>query len=73
MKIRNRNKVSTLKQLYEASRNKKSVVVPQSRAWCKPKPAAVMLHQQGASLFRLFELGMYIYNPNKEEREAFPF
>ena len=73
MKIRNRNKVSTLKQLYEASRNKKSVVVPQSRAWYKPKPAAVMLHQQGASLFRLFELGMYIYNPNKEEREAFPF
>ena len=73
MKAMDKDQISTIAQLKEASDNKKSVVVPQSRAWCKPKPAAVMLHQQGASLFRLFELGMYIYNPNKEEREAFPF
>ena len=60
------NKISTLLQLKEAADRKKSVIVPKSHPWSKPRPAAVLLFQQGASLLRLFEMGMYIYKPNKK-------
>jgi len=61
------NKISTLQQLLDAAKNRKSVIVPKSHAWSKPKPAAVLLFQQGASLIRLFDMGMYIYKPIKKE------
>ena len=56
-----RNKISTLYQLETAVKNKQSVVVPKSHPWSKPKPAIVLLNQQGVELVKLFELGMYIY------------
>jgi|GEM_PF-3508846 len=55
------DKISTLGQLYMAAKQKKAVVVPDSYCWSKPKPAIVLLHQQGASLVRLFDKGMFIY------------
>ena len=63
----NWNQISTLLQLKKAVDNRKSVIVPKSHPWNKPRPASVLLHQQGASLIRLFDMGMFIYKPIKKE------
>ena len=54
-------RISDLVSLHAASSNKRSVVVPKSWFWEKPKPAAVLIHESGAVLLLLFDLGMFIY------------
>ena len=54
-------KISTLWQLQMAVKSKKAVIVPKSHCWARPIPAAFVIHQQGATLIQLFDLGMYIY------------
>ena len=44
-----------------AVEDKRAVVVPRSLCWRKPRPAAVLIHQPGAVLIKLFGLGMFIY------------
>jgi len=62
----NPHKIFTLWQLQMAVKSKKAVVVPKSYCWSRPRPAAVLIHQQAAALVKLFDLGMYIYKkPNK--------
>ena len=63
-------KIETLKQLQKAANQKRSVIVPQSHAWEKPKPAIVLLHQQGISLLKLFDFGMYIYEKEKKHGQG---
>ena len=61
-------KISTLWQLQMAVKSKKAVIVPKSHCWAGPIPAAFVINQPGATLVRLFEMGMYIYKkPNKGE------
>lgn len=58
--------VHNLWHLQAVVNNNKSVVVPKAPCWSKPISAAFMIHQQGTTLLRLFNLGMYIYKkPNK--------
>ena len=64
----NPHKIATLWELDMAVKSKQAVIVPESACWARPRPAAVLIHQQGAALIRLFDLGMYVYKkPNKGE------
>lgn len=58
--------ILTLQGLAYFAKHRKAVVVP-GTVWEKPRPAVVLLHQQGASLLELFNIGMYVYK--KEEKE----
>ena len=60
--------ILTLQGLAWAAKNKRSVVVPKSNAWSKPRPAAVLIHQQGAELVRLFDMGMFLYPPTNKKK-----
>jgi len=62
--------ILTLEGLAWAAKNKRSVVVPKSHAWSKPRPAAVLIHQQGISLLRLFRMGMFVYSPTNRKKEG---
>lgn len=53
--------IKTLEELRQATDEKRAVIVPKSHPWSKPRPAAVLLHQQGASILRLFRMGMYVF------------
>jgi len=59
--------IFTLEGLAWAVKNKKAVIVPRSHPWSKPKPAAVLIHQSGARLLRLFEMGMFVYSPKNKK------
>jgi len=61
-------RIATLEDLAKAVENKRSVVVPMSRSWSKPRPAAVLIQQQGSSLLQLFEMGMFLYSPIKTKK-----
>lgn len=54
-------RIKTLKQLKKLVLKKKAVIVPNTGAWRKPRPAAFMIHLSGEILLRLFERGMYEY------------
>jgi len=56
-----RRQINTLQGLEWAVKRKKAVVVPESMAWRKPMPAAVLINLQGAQLLKLFDIGMYVY------------
>jgi hypothetical protein len=60
------HRVFGLVHLRYATLGRQSVYVPKSPAWRKPRPAAFMIHLPGAVLVKLFDLGMYIYQPIKE-------
>lgn len=57
--------VATLDGLEYAVKNRQSVFVPGSPVWGKPKPAAFMIHLSGVILYRLFNVGMYVYRKKK--------
>ena len=59
-------KVSALDHLADLCYKKRSVVVPESGPWRKPRPAAFMINLPGAVLLRLFEMGMHVYE--KEQK-----
>lgn len=61
--------IATLGDLAKAVENKRSVIVPKSHPWSKPRPASVLIHQQGISLLRLFRMGMFLYTPTKKKKE----
>lgn len=63
-------RVVTLRQLRDLADEKRAVIVPESHPWKNPRPAAVLLHQQGSSLLRLMEMGMYIYEPQTKEDKS---
>ncbi len=58
--------VKTLEDLHELAGAKRSVIVPKSHPWSKPRPAAVLLNQQGASLLTLFRMGMFVYEKKEK-------
>ena len=62
-------RILSLEDLQAAMLFRKSVIVPKSNAWKRPKPAAVVINQQGWLLLRLFRDGMFIYEKPKKERQ----
>jgi hypothetical protein len=53
--------------LASCAKDKKSIIVPGTRPWEKPRPAAWMINLPGITLNRLFEIGMYIYDKPRTE------
>ena len=62
----NWDQISTLSHLMAAVQFKKAVIVPSSPGWSKPRPAAFMINLSGTILYKLFDLGMYIYKKKGE-------
>lgn len=58
--------IRTLEELFACTVARQSVVVPSSNAWKGPRPAAVLINQQGLSLLHCFRLGMYVYERNQK-------
>ena len=60
--------VRTLEYLRYLALNRKAVYVPTHGAYRNPRPAAWIINLQGTVLVRLFEKGMFVYEPqNKKE------
>ena len=64
-------KIEDLNALVEAANDKRSVVVPKTHAWERPKPAKVVLQLQGELLHRLFQWGMYLYDKPEKPKGSF--
>lgn len=54
-------RVYALWELKQWVRCRRSVFVPTSFAWRKPRPAAFMINLPGTVLLDLFHMGMYVY------------
>lgn len=63
-------KIPGLVSLSIAVKQKRAVVVPKSHSWRKPRPAAVMIHQPGAVLLKLFGVGMFVYEKDGDVVDA---
>lgn len=59
-------KIHDLNELHKAALAKRSVVVPEYHGFGRPRPAVFVLNQQGAQLYRMFILGMYLWEPVKK-------
>jgi len=59
--------VTSLQLLKALSLSRKSVYVPTHGAYSNPRPAAWIINLQGAVLIRLFERGMFVYEPQKKK------
>ena len=55
------NKITTLDELMGAALLKMAVVVPGSRCFRRPLPAAFIINMQAAIVYHLIKDGMYIY------------
>lgn len=53
--------VHSLRELHSLALGRRSVVVPSSRGFGKPRPAAFMINLPGMILLDLFQKGMYLY------------
>lgn len=60
--------VYILDELKDAADLRRSVIVPKSFAFNRPRPAAFIINLPGAILYQLFCLGMYVYE--KETKSA---
>ena len=58
-------KIENLKQLNRLVILRRSVFVPNSVVWNKPRPAAWMINLSGTVLLKLFDVGMFVYFKNK--------
>jgi len=61
-----RMKIECLQDLYDIRRFRRSVVVPAWSVWKDPKPAAFMMNLSGEILLRMFNKGMYLYEPKRK-------
>jgi hypothetical protein len=65
-------KIKSLDELADAANKRKAVICPTQHCWCRPRPAAFMIHQPGIVLLGLFDFGMEIYEPSpKRENRIF--
>ena len=55
------NKITTLDELMGAALLRMAVVVPSSRCFQRPLPAAFIINMQAAIVYRMIKDGMYIY------------
>jgi len=53
-------RVRTFEQLASACQNKRAVIAP-GTFLSRPKPASVVMHQQGVTILRLLRRGIFIY------------
>lgn len=60
-----KNQIKTLERLQLSVLNRRSVFVPNSNAWQKPRPAAFVINLAGSVILRLFACGMYEYEPKR--------
>lgn len=56
-------RINTIEQISEAASKRQSLVVPTSICFCKPRPAAWIIHMSGYQICRLLSLGLYVYRP----------
>lgn len=64
--VEDETQVMNLAHLETLTEYKRAVVVPDHPAWRKPKPAAVMINLPGATLLKLFRMGMFLYEKGKQ-------
>jgi len=62
-----KDQIRTLGQLIQVSRDKKAVVAPASHAFAKPKPARFIINLSGATIYRLLQMGIFIYHKEGKE------
>uniref|UniRef100_A0A6H2A3K5 Uncharacterized protein n=1 Tax=viral metagenome TaxID=1070528 RepID=A0A6H2A3K5_9ZZZZ len=53
-------RINSLGVLMDAAITRKAVVIP-GTVWNKPKPASVICHLQGITLWKLLSKGIYLY------------
>jgi len=56
------HQIFCLMELEDVAKAKGAVYAPDSRAWRKPKPAAVVLRLQGDIILGLLRKGLFVYN-----------
>jgi len=62
-------KIETLEDLRDAAWDKKAVIIPKGNCWSRRHfPAAFMIQQNGWLLLKLFNIGMFIYEPKRKRR-----
>ena len=66
MSYKRGTQVKNLQFLRALALSRKSVYVPKSPVFRKPRPAAWIINLQGTVLVRLFEMGMFVYEPQKK-------
>jgi hypothetical protein len=66
MSYRRGIRVNNVHALRDLALNRKSVYVPGSPLFRKHKPAAWIINLQGRILVGLFELGMFVYEPQNK-------
>lgn len=52
---------------------RRSVVIPSSMIWCRPKPASFILSMPARRVLLMIEEGMYVYNTPKKERRYYDY
>ena len=62
-------RINSLRALSVAAQSRRSVIVPGSRAWNMPRPAAFMIQLSGVVLFQLLRMGMYIYQVKSGDKK----
>lgn len=62
-------RIETLHELGYAAENRMAVMVP-GTVWEKPKPAAVLMQQQGTMILSLINKGMFIYMNQKKTKKG---
>ncbi len=62
-------RICCLQGLVDAAKEKRAVVVPYAHCWKKPTPAAFMIQQHGDTINRLLNVGIYIYEKEKNQDE----
>lgn len=64
-------RLTRIEQIQTAALNRRAVIVPASRCFCKPIAAAWIINLQGNMLCRLLSLGVFLY-PSKQKKETQP-
>ena len=62
-------RINSLRALSVAAQSRRSVIVPGSRGWNMPRPAAFMIQLSGEILLRLLRMGMYIYQVKSGDKK----
>ena len=66
----NQVQVTDLDHIARLAAEKKSVIVPKSEGFNKPKPAEFILGVPARALLGLFRLGMYVYEKSEVKNDV---
>jgi len=64
------DRITSLAKLDLACHQRRSVFVPKSRVWGKPRPAAFIISLQARMVLRMLREGLYIYHAAKPAQKG---